>query len=315
MREALETPTGPDCESLRSVVDFVRWGASRFSAAGLHFGHGADNAVDESLHLVAHALHLDLPIPPEFFSARLTAGERQDVSALFTRRLTERRPAAYLTGEAWFAGLSFSVDERVLVPRSPIAELIETGFAPWIETSRIHRVLDLCTGSGCIGIACAHYLPQASVDMTDISEAALDVARKNIADHGLDERVHALRADVYDGLDEGRYDIIVSNPPYVNDSEFAMLPQEYGHEPAIGLLADDNGLAIVRRILADASNRLQPGGILVVEVGNSNQQMSEEFPDLPLTWLEFARGGSGVFLLRQEDLGDAQGSVEYQGVR
>jgi ribosomal protein L3 glutamine methyltransferase len=310
MEEALETPAGSDCESLQTVVDFVRWGASRFAAAGLHFGHGVDNAVDESLHLVTHVLHLDLPMPPEFFSARLTARERLDVSALIERRLAERRPAAYLTGEAWFAGLSFSVDERVLVPRSPIAELIETGFAPWIETSRIHRVLDLCTGSGCIGIACAHYLPQTSVDLTDVSEEALEIARRNIANHGLEERVHAFRADVYDGLEEGCYDIIVSNPPYVSHGEYAGLPQEYHHEPAVGLVADDKGLAVVRRILADASSRLQPGGILIVEVGNSRPQMIEEFPDLPLTWLDFSRGGSGVFLLTREDLADAELSVE-----
>lgn len=310
MKKALETPSDADGKTLQTIVDFVRWGATRFAAAGLHFGHGADNAVDESLHLVAHALHLRLPIAPEFFSAHLTSSEKRDVSALFTRRIIERKPAAYLTGEAWFAGLSFSVDERVLVPRSPIAELIETGFAPWIETSRVHRVLDLCTGSGCIGIACAHYLPEASVDVTDISEEALAVARENIASHGLGGRVQAICADVYDGLEEGRYDIIVSNPPYVSQLEYTTLPQEYSHEPAIGLVAHERGLAVVRRILAGAASRLQPGGILVVEVGNSKQQMIESFPDLPLTWLEFARGGSGVFLLQKESLEDAEGSVE-----
>ena len=302
MKEAPEIRPDDDCGSLQTLADFVRWGASRFAAAGLHVGHGTDNEVDESLLLVAHALHLQPPIPPEFFAARLTEAEKGEVRALLERRVEERRPASYLTGEAWFAGLSFEVDERVLVPRSPIAETIESGFAPWIEPDRVHRILDLCTGSGCIGIACAHYLPHARVDLADVSEGALEVARNNIARHGLTDRVRAVHADVYEGLDACPYDVIVSNPPYVSRSEYESLPPEYRHEPEVGLVAEDEGLAVVRRILGGASEYLAPGGILVVEVGNSRQQMIAAFPDLPMTWIEFERGGSGVFVLTRDDL-------------
>jgi ribosomal protein L3 glutamine methyltransferase len=297
-------------EGLRTVVDFVRWAASRFSRAGVHFGHGTDNAIDEALQLVAHDLGLSLPVPPEFFHARLTPAEKASLTQLIERRVVERRPAAYLTGEAWFAGLAFAVDERVLVPRSPIAELIESRFVPWIDPDRVHRVLDLCTGSGCIGIACAHYLPHARVDLTDISADALAVAEDNIHRHGVADRVTAVRADVYDGLADERYDVIVSNPPYVGRGEFEALPEEYRHEPRVGLLADDNGLAVVKRIVDGAAGRLQPGGILVVEVGNSELAAAEAFAELPLTWLEFARGGCGVFLLSREDLSAGQGQTE-----
>ncbi len=307
---------GPDnrpeasAEGLRTVVDFVRWAASRFGGAGLHFGHGTDNPVDEALQLVAHGLRLPLPMPVEFFQAALTAGERDAIAGLIRRRVEERRPTAYLTGEAWFAGLPFSVDERVLIPRSPIGELIEARFAPWIDADRVHRILDLCTGCGCIGIASACHIPHARVDVTDISEAALAVARDNIRRHDLDDRVRAIEADVYDGLDPGRYDIIVSNPPYVPKEEYETLPDEYRHEPELGLVAGEEGLAVVRRIIAGAAGRLQPGGILVVEVGNSEAVAAEAFADLPLTWLDFARGGAGVFLLTREELEAAKPARE-----
>jgi len=297
-------------EGLNSVVDLVRWGASRFTRAGLHFGHGTDNAVDEALLLVAHELGLSMPLPPEFFPARLAPVEKERVIKLLERRVVERRPAAYLIGEAWFAGLSFAVDERVLVPRSPIAELVEARFEPWIDPDRILRVLDLCTGSGCIGIACAHYLPHARVDLTDISEDALAVADTNIRRHHLEGRVRGIRSDVYEALDEGLYDVIVSNPPYVARQEFELLPEEYLHEPEIGLLAADDGLAVVKRIVEGAASRLRPGGILVVEVGSSELAAAEAFPSLPLSWLEFERGGAGVFLLTREELAEGEGRRE-----
>lgn len=302
-----ETRQAAPVESLSTVVDFVRWAASRFGEAGLHFGHGTDNPVDEALQLVAHGLHLPLPLPDEFFRATLTLPERDAVAALVSRRIEERKPAAYLTGEAWFAGLSFEVDERVLVPRSPIAELVENRFAPWIDPDRIHAVLDLCTGSGCIGIASAFHIPYARVDVTDISDDALDVAKSNILRHGMGSRIRTIRADVYDGLEPGRYDVIVSNPPYVSRGEYEKLPEEYRHEPELGLIAEEDGMGVVTRIVRGAAARLEPGGILVVEVGNSEAAATTAFADLPLTWLDFARGGAGVFLLTREEL-EAGGS-------
>lgn len=310
MNETAGTPSEAAADELVTVADFVRWGATRFASAGLHFGHGTDNAADESLILVAKALHLDTPLPPEFFRARLTATERALVCGLIERRVAERLPAAYLTGEAWFAGMPFSVDERVLVPRSPIAELIEAQFSPWIDPDRVARILDLCTGSGCIGIACAGYFPDAAVDLTDISGDALAVARANIDRHGLGDRVRAVAADVYEGLEPGTYDIIVSNPPYVPLAEYEGLPREFGHEPAIGLVAGDDGLPIVRRILAGAADRLEPGGLLIVEVGNTEEAVCRAWPDLPLTWIEFSRGGAGVFLLTREQLVAAADCLE-----
>ncbi|MGB5621930.1 MAG: 50S ribosomal protein L3 N(5)-glutamine methyltransferase [Gammaproteobacteria bacterium] len=291
-----------ETEGLVTVTDFVRWGASRFVAAGLHYGHGTADPVDEALLLVAHGLHLPLPLPAEFHHARLTVSERPRIAALIERRVTERCPAAYLTGEAWFAGLSFVADGRALVPRSPIAELVEEGFAPWVEPAAVERVLDLCTGSGCIGIACAKYLPWCRVDLADISAEALSLARENIERHGLRERVRAVSSDVFAGLGGRRYDVIVSNPPYVAQAEYESLPREYAHEPGLGLLAGADGLEIVRRILSDARTHLRPGGILIVEVGSAEHALVEAFPDLPFTWLDFERGGSGVFLLNRDDL-------------
>lgn len=291
-----------ETEGLETVTDFVRWGASRFAAAGLHYGHGTADPVDEALLLVAHGLHLPLPLPAEFHHARLTASERPRIAALIERRVSERCPAAYVTGEAWFAGLSFIVDERALVPRSPLAELVEEGFAPWIEPAGVERVLDLCTGGGCIGIACAKYLPWCTVDIADISEPALSLGRENIERHGVSDRVRAVPSDVFAGLAGQRYDVIVSNPPYVPRAEYESLPREYAHEPGLGLLAGDDGLDVVRRILADARTHLRPGGLLIVEVGSAEGALLEAFPDLPFTWLEFERGGCGVFLLNRDDL-------------
>jgi ribosomal protein L3 glutamine methyltransferase len=294
-----------DYEGLATIADFIRWGTSRLRAAGAVSAHGADDPVDEALALVCHALHLARPMPREFHGARLTAGERARVADLIERRVRDRRPTAYLTGEAWFAGLRFAIDERVLVPRSPIAELIEAGFEPWIDSGRIERVLDLCTGSGCIGIACAAWLPDATVDATDISSDALAVAAENVRLHGLEDRVRLLQSDLFEALEGERYDLIVSNPPYVPRAEFESLPPEFGHEPALGLVAGDDGLDVVRRLLAAAPAHLRPGGLLVVEVGTAAPALLDQRPDLPFAWPTFERGGEGVFILTAEQLASA----------
>jgi ribosomal protein L3 glutamine methyltransferase len=287
---------------LKTVTDFVRWGASRFAAAGLHYGHGTEDPVDEALLLVAHGLHLPLPLPSEFYRARLTEQERPRVAALIQRRVEERRPAAYLTGEAWFAGLRLIADQRALVPRSPIAELIEQGFAPWIDPHAVQRVLDLCTGGGCIAVASAAHLPASQVDAADISAEALTLAAENVQAQALGDRVRIVHSDVFENLSGQVYDVIVSNPPYVARAEFESLPAEYGHEPALGLVAGEDGLDIVRRILDGAKAHLRPGGILIVEVGSAEGALIDAFPELPFTWLDFERGGSGVFLLRRDEL-------------
>ncbi|MCG7975984.1 MAG: 50S ribosomal protein L3 N(5)-glutamine methyltransferase [Candidatus Thiodiazotropha taylori] len=289
-------------QSLRSITDFIRWTASRFSESGLFFGHGTDNALDEAAALVLHALHLPPDLPQFWFSSRLTEEERERVIDLVTRRIEQRKPLPYLTGEAWFAGLCFRVNEQVLIPRSPIAELIENEFAPWVDSSQLQRVLDLCCGSGCIGIATAAYLPDCPVDLADISPAALTVASENVAQHGLNQQVNLYESDLFDGLPGVKYDLILSNPPYVGAVEMAELPPEYLHEPNMALEANDQGLEIVKRILNQAPEFLTRDGLLVMEVGNSADLLMERYPEVPFVWLDFARGGDGVFLINAADL-------------
>jgi ribosomal protein L3 glutamine methyltransferase len=289
-------------DRLDTLADFVRWGASAFNRAGLSFAHGTSNAVDEALNLVLHGLGLDHDIPDWLLAGRLTQTEKQTVYDLLRRRVEERKPYAYITNHARFAGLDFYVDERVLVPRSPIAELIEQGFAPWIDPEQVTRILDLCTGSGCIAIACAHAFPDAKVDATDISDDALAVARINVEGLHVAHQVTLHQADVFDGLAPQRYDIIVSNPPYVDAEDMAALPDEHRHEPALGLAAGADGLDVAHRILAAASDYLAPDGILVVEVGNSRWALEEAYPDVLFTWLEFQRGQAEVFVLRADQL-------------
>lgn len=284
---------------LRSIRDLIRWGVSQFHAHELFFGHGTDNAWDEARLLVLGALHLPWEISADYLDCRLEADELEAVWALLLRRIEARIPAAYLLGEAWFCGLPYVVDERVLVPRSPIGELIGGRFAPWLQGTPA-RILDLCTGSGCIGIACAHAFPAAEVVLADLSFEALEVANLNIERHGVEERVYTVQGDGFDGLPGQRFDLIVSNPPYVDAEDFADMPAEFHHEPELGLACGEDGLDLVRRMLAEAADHLSDDGLLVVEVGNSQVHVEAAYPEVEFAWVEFARGGHGVFVLSAE---------------
>lgn len=296
-------------DQLNSIIDHIRYGASRFNGAALTFGHGYDNALDEATQLVLHALHLPHDLSPVYGPANLTRAEKKAVLDLFERRLKERRPACYLTGEAWFAGLSFKCDQRALVPRSPIAELIEAGFEPWIGERPLQRVLDLCTGGGSIAIATAHHLPGVLVDAVDVSPAALSLARENALALQVAEQVRFLESDLFAALAGESYDLIVSNPPYVTRDEFAALPPEYAFEPANGLVAGDDGLDLVLCILRDAPEHLEPGGLLICEVGEAEHALLRLLPQLPFAWIEFRVGAMGVFAIGREDLLAAQDQI------
>jgi len=289
-----------DMHELRAdtVGDLVRQLAHALDAAGLEYGHGTDNPTDEAAALVFHALNLDHSVAEAAYQRRPTDEEIARVAALATERIERRVPAAYLMKRMWFAGLEFEIDDRVIVPRSPFAELIAGGFRPWIDLSRVRRILDIGTGSGCIAVACALANPDARVDAVDVSLAALEVARRNVAKHDVEARVRLLEGDVYGPVGDARYDLIVANPPYVSDLEMASLPPEYLHEPDIALRAGPDGLAVVRRILAGAPGHLAAGGALFCEVGDSEPRVQQAFPKLPLTWLEFEHGGGGVFFIR-----------------
>jgi len=294
-------------DDLHSVRDYLRYASSEFAASPLFFGHGTDNVWDEAVQLVMRSLHLPLENNTLFLDARLTRQERELILERIRRRVDERVPLAYLLGEAWFMGMPFHVDERVLVPRSPIGELIGNGFQPWLGGKPVERILDLCTGSGCIGIGAASVFTEAEVDLSDISADALAVAESNIGLHGVRDRVRTVQSDVFENID-GRYDVIVSNPPYVDAGDLASMPDEYRHEPELGLAAGQDGLDIAHRIIAGAANHLTPGGLLIVEVGNSWVALDEACPDLPVTWLDFENGGDGVFVINEQDLRQWQAS-------
>src|SRR5690606_27730767 len=286
---------------LHTIIDLIRYGGSRFNEAGLTFGHSYDNAMDEATQLVLHALHLPHDLSPVYGQSRLTSAEKAKILELFRRRIEERIPAAYLVGEAWFAGLSFKSDARALVPRSPIAELIENGFEPWLGGREVHRALDLCTGSGCIAIAMGHYNPDWQVDGVDISDDALALAAEN------KERLHAdnvelVKSDLFAGLAGRRYELIVTNPPYVTDDETDALPREYDYEPELGLRAGPDGLDLVLKILRDAPDHLSEDGLLICEVGESEQHLVKLLPELDLAWIEFKVGQMGIFAVECREL-------------
>lgn len=292
----------PDAaRELRTLIDFIRYGASRFNAAGLTFGHSYDNAIDEATQLVLHALHMPHDLSPVYGQSRLTSDEKVEILELFRRRIEDRTPAAYLTGEAWFAGLSFKSDPRALVPRSPIAELIDSGFEPWLGGREVNRALDICTGSGCIAIAMAHYNPHWQVDGVDISDEALSLAEEN-KERLMAENVRLLKSDLFSAVKGERYELIVTNPPYVTHAETDALPPEYAHEPELGLRAGDDGLDLALRILRDAPDHLTEDGLLICEVGEAEQALSELLPELPLAWIEFKVGQMGIFVAERADL-------------
>jgi ribosomal protein L3 glutamine methyltransferase len=292
----------PNSSSELTVAQCIEYGARRFATAGLTFGHGTDNAIDEAAELVFFGAGLRHEDAAAAYTQTLDSQQRDRIELLFERRICERIPAAYLTNRMWFAGHEFYVDDRVLVPRSPIAELIEAQFAPWIDADDVRAILDIGTGSGCIAIACALALPQARVDAADVSSDALAVTQINIDRHRLADRVRAVESDVYDGVAGRKYDIIVTNPPYVGSDELASLPDEYRREPQLGLYGGPDGLDIVRRILAGAVKHLESDGILIGEVGNTEEALQDAFPDVPFVWLEFERGGGGVFVLTRDEL-------------
>lgn len=289
-------------KDFETIIDFLRFGLSQAEISQLYYGHGTDNAWDDMMALVLGSLHLPIDVDPMMLQARLSPVEKQLLIERLTQRIVNRVPVPYLTNEAYFADLSFYVDERVLIPRSPIAELIQQQFSPWIDGERVERVLDLCTGSACIAIACSYIFPNALVDAVDISPEALEVAAINRDRHGLQEVLHLIQSDCWSAVPEERYDLIVSNPPYVGFDEMQTLPEEYRHEPTLALETANNGLAIVEEILENAHHYLSEQGVLIVEVGNSDEALVEAFPDLPFTWLDFEFGGHGVFLLTYEQL-------------
>jgi ribosomal protein L3 glutamine methyltransferase len=290
-------------EELVTVRDWLRWAVSRFNEAGLHFGHGTDNAWDEAVWIVLATLHLPRDTLEPFLDARLTGSERHALLERLQQRVVHRLPAAYLLNEAWLGEFRFHVDPRVIVPRSYFAELLEDGFAPWIEhPESVASALDLCTGSGCLAIVMAHAFPNAAVDAIDISPEALEVARRNIADYGLEDRVHAIESDLFAKAKGRRYDLIICNPPYVTAAAMEALPAEYRHEPALALAAGRDGLDVVRRILAQARKHLNPRGVIAIEVGHNQELVNEAFPDLPAVWLDTEHADGKVFVLTREDL-------------
>lgn len=290
---------------LLTVRDYLRYAVSRFNAAHLFFGHGSDNAWDEAVYLTLHTLNLPLDRLEPFLDARLLPHEREALLDIFRRRCEERLPAAYLTQEAWLGEHSFYVDERVIVPRSFIAELLQEQLTPWIENPyEVVSALDLCTGSGCLAILTALAFPEAEVDAVDLSTDAIAVAERNVADYHLDDRVHLIQSDAFSKLAGKRYDLIISNPPYVDEESVAALPPEYLHEPELALGSGEDGLDFTRIILREAKKHLNPEGLLIVEIGHNRAVLEDAYPTLPFTWLDTAAGDEFVFLLHAADLPD-----------
>ncbi len=292
-------------EALLTIRDWLRYSVSRLEENGVFFGHGTDNAYDESVWLVMSALHLPLDTLDNFLDARITRDEAKHLAHLIERRVTERVPTAYLLREAWLKGFKFYVDERVIVPRSFIAELLEDGLAPWIEyPEMVESAADICTGSGCLGVLLAHAFPNATVDVVDISPDAIAVANINIKNYGLEEQITAVQSDMFSGLKGKKYDLIISNPPYVDAPAMSALPQEYRNEPQIALGSGDAGLDHTHILLKEAKKYLNDDGILVVEIGHNRDALLDAYPELPFTWLDVESGNEFVFLLTKEQLPD-----------
>lgn len=290
-------------DELITLRDWLRWTMSRFTEADLFFGHGTNNAWDEAIWLLLATLKLPQDKLEPFLDARLTRTERLAVWNALQQRITRRLPVAYIVQEAWLGSFRFYVDERVIVPRSYFAELLEEGLAPWVaDPESVGSVLDLCTGSGCLAILMAHAFPNAQVDAIDISPDALAVARRNIADYGLADSVHAIESDLFAAVPGKRYDLILSNPPYVTAEAMAALPAEYRHEPALALAAGEDGLDVVRRILREAADHLTPEGFIAIEVGHNRDQVEAAFPHLPVVWLDTASSSDKIFLVSRESL-------------
>jgi len=289
--------------SLHTVRDCLRFAVSRFNQAGLFFGHGSEDAHDEASYLILHTLHLPLDRLDPFLDAHLTDSERTEVLSIIQRRVEKRIPAAYLTHQALLGGFSFYVDERVIVPRSFIAELLQNQLSPWIaDPEAIHSVLDLCTGSGCLAIIAAHAFPYAGVDAVDLSEDALAVAERNVADYHLQDRVSLIESDLFARLGDKQYELIISNPPYVNEESVKSLPQEYRHEPEMALGSGHDGLDATRTILKHAAQHLTENGLLVVEIGHNRDALEAAYPGLPFTWLDVSAGDQFVFMLHKNDI-------------
>ncbi|KTD31937.1 50S ribosomal protein L3 N(5)-glutamine methyltransferase [Legionella israelensis] len=293
-----------DCLELKTINDFLRFGYSWANQKELFYGHGTDNAWDDIRQLILGSLCLPYDIDPSLLNTSLVTKEKKQLYTQMEKRINQRIPVPYLIRQAYFCELPFYVDERVLIPRSPIAELITHQFSPWIAAENVHRILDMCTGSGCIAVACCYAFPKATVDAVDISSDALDVAQLNMEYHALEEQLSLIKSNCFENVPEVKYDIIVSNPPYVGRAEMASLPKEYTYEPTMALQAENNGLAIVENLLQNASRYLSEKGILVIEVGNSDELVQRTFPNIPFTWLEFEHGGHGVFVLSSQQLTD-----------
>lgn len=292
-----------DADDLHTVRDWLRLAVSAFNEAKLSFGHGSANAYDEAAYLILHSLHLPLDTLTPFLDARLTEKEKNALRALLKQRVEKKIPAAYLTHEAWLGSFRFYVDERVIVPRSFVAELLETQLMPWVENPEaVTRVLDLCSGSGCLAILAAHAYPNAEVDAVDISPGALEVAQRNVTDYDLNGRISLIESNLFANLQGKKYDVIISNPPYVDAASVASLPKEYLHEPKLALGSGADGLDATREILKHAAAHLNPGGVLIVEIGHNRDALEAAYPKLPFTWLEVSAGDEYVFMLHRKDL-------------
>jgi len=300
-------------QQLQTIGDYIRFASSQFNQADLFFGHGSDNAWDEAVALIMFAIHLPVNVSQQVLSYQLVEEEKNTIIALIEQRINKGIPAAYITNQVYFANLPFFVDERVLVPRSPIAELIKKRFTPYInELTPPSRILDLCTGSGCIAIACAIEFPDSDVDAVDLSIDALNVAQINIENHGLSEQVIPIHSDVFSGVENLTYDLIVTNPPYVDQEDMASLPLEYTHEPEMGLGSGVDGLDVVRQILAQSAQHLNDNGILICEVGNSQIHVEALYPHVPFIWIDFEDGGHGVFMLTKAQLEEFSSVFQQQ---